>query len=178
MPTFPNLSLPAAGERLTCSRVQQGFDGFVLSKYLKKFPDKTFVYIVQNETSMVQLQDFLEFLEPSHQILTFPAWDCLPYDRVSPRSEIMSQRMKVLSELMAGGCPVCLITTARAVLQRVPPAASLSNRQFLTRVGDEIDMELFPGSDEQNKHVRRKARADYIYDLVCKEYRLITERKQ
>ncbi len=141
MPTFPNLFLPIPGERLTCSRVPGGMDSFVLSRYLKAFPDKSFVYVVQNETRMVQVQNSLEFIGSQHQILTFPAWDCLPYDRVSPRSEIMSQRMKVLSELTTSLRPNCLITTARAITQRVPPASALSGEHMLTRVGDEIDLE-------------------------------------
>lgn len=141
MTDHPDLFLPTAGERLTCSRVPEGFDGFVLSKYLKKFSDQSFVYVVKNEARMLHLQDFLEFFEPSQQVLTFPAWDCLPYDRVSPRAEIMSQRMKVLSELKSATRPICLITTVRSILQRVPPATALSHRQFLTRVGDEVDLE-------------------------------------
>jgi len=36
--------------------------------------------------------------------------------------------------------------------------------------GSAISMESFPGSDTQDKHLRRKARADYIYDLVCQGY--------
>lgn len=142
MTTTPDLILPHIGERLICSRVPEGFDGFVLSRYLKEFPDKSFVYVVQNEARMIEVQDFLEFLEPLHQVLTFPAWDCLPYDRVAPRSEIMSQRMKVLSELQTTAKPICLITTVSAVLQRVPPSPALCKRQFLTRVGDEVDIEV------------------------------------
>jgi glycerol-3-phosphate O-acyltransferase len=38
-------------------------------------------------------------------------------------------------------------------------------------IGDEIDMEYFPGSENSNKHVRRKSRADYIWDLVENDYK-------
>lgn len=37
-------------------------------------------------------------------------------------------------------------------------------------VGDEINMEQFPGSSEKDKHVRRKLRADYIHSLVKEHY--------
>ncbi|MGE5195825.1 MAG: 1-acyl-sn-glycerol-3-phosphate acyltransferase [Anaerolineae bacterium] len=36
--------------------------------------------------------------------------------------------------------------------------------------GAQIDMEHFPGSDLQDKHERRKARAEYIWNLVKKDY--------
>ncbi len=38
--------------------------------------------------------------------------------------------------------------------------------------GSEIDMEKFPGSDAEDKHERRAARATYIHDLVSKDYAL------
>ncbi len=37
-------------------------------------------------------------------------------------------------------------------------------------VGNEIDMEHFPGSEEKDKHARRKLRADYIHSLVKESY--------
>jgi len=37
-------------------------------------------------------------------------------------------------------------------------------------IGSEIDMEKFPGHENTNKSVRRKCRADYIWDLVNQEY--------
>lgn len=36
--------------------------------------------------------------------------------------------------------------------------------------GSEIDMEKIPGSELKDKHLRRKARADYIWNQVCKDY--------
>lgn len=36
--------------------------------------------------------------------------------------------------------------------------------------GPQIEMESFPGAELQEKLLRRKARADYIYDLVCQGY--------
>ena len=41
-------------------------------------------------------------------------------------------------------------------------------------VGNEIDMDNFPGSDNPDKHVRRKCRADYIRNLVKQDYNLLT----
>ena len=37
-------------------------------------------------------------------------------------------------------------------------------------VGKKISMENFPGSEEQDKHLRRKARAEYIWNLVKHDY--------
>jgi len=37
-------------------------------------------------------------------------------------------------------------------------------------IGTEIDMDHFPGSDQEDKHLRRKSRADYIWDCVRQDY--------
>lgn len=37
-------------------------------------------------------------------------------------------------------------------------------------IGPVIDMEQYPGYDEPDKHERRKARADHIWNLVCSDY--------
>ena len=51
---------------------------------------------------MARLKAALAFFHPGSTVLTFPAWDCLPYDRVSPNPEIMSRRIDTLATLAAG----------------------------------------------------------------------------
>ena len=54
-------------------------------------------------------------------VLEFPGWDCLPYDRVSPKPEVVSERMATLSTLAAGTSgPRVVVATVSAALQRVP----------------------------------------------------------
>ena len=45
------------------------------------------------------------FFIPSIEALTFPAWDCLPYDRVSPNGEIVSRRIDTLTRLARAPTP-------------------------------------------------------------------------
>ena len=40
---------------------------------------------------------------PDMVILRFPSWDCLPYDRISPQSDISAMRMAISSPSMAQG---------------------------------------------------------------------------
>jgi transcription-repair coupling factor (superfamily II helicase) len=66
--------------------------------------------------------------------LEFPAWDCLPYDRVSPHAAIVAQRMMTLARLSrvkGREHPAVLLTTVNAVLQRMP-ARGLVARQSLS----------------------------------------------
>ena len=48
---------------------------------------------------MARFAAALAFFHPGLEVLTFPAWDCLPYDRVSPNGEIISRRIDTLTRL-------------------------------------------------------------------------------
>src|SRR5262245_65810062 len=72
---------------------------------------------------MAALSRALSFFGPGIEIVEFPAWDCLPYDRVSPNASVVAQRMIALSRLVrvkGRDKPSILLTTINAALQRVP----------------------------------------------------------
>jgi transcription-repair coupling factor (superfamily II helicase) len=57
---------------------------------------------------------------PEVQVLTFPAWDCLPYDRASPALRVMAERLATLQALQEPRkVPQLLIATENAVTQRL-----------------------------------------------------------
>ena len=64
---------------------------------------------------------------PEAEILRFPAWDCLPYDRVSPNPALVSERVATLTRLLetAAG-PRIVLTTVNALVQRIPPRAAFA----------------------------------------------------
>ena len=83
---------------------------------------------------MAALGRTLSFFAPDIEVLQFPAWDCLPYDRVSPHGGVVAQRMTVLSRLArikGRDKPAVLLTTVNAALQRVP-ARDLIGKQALS----------------------------------------------
>ena len=55
------------------------------------------LHIARDDARAARLADAIGFFHPDIECLLFPAWDCLPYDRVSPNGAIVSQRMEVLS---------------------------------------------------------------------------------
>jgi transcription-repair coupling factor (superfamily II helicase) len=73
-------------------------------------------------------------------VLTLPAWDCLPYDRISPNPEISAARMATLAALAQGvPGPFVLLTTVNAATQRLPARAVLREASFSARVGTRVD---------------------------------------
>ena len=60
------------------------------------------------------------FVAPELQVIEFPAWDCLPYDRASPALSVASRRLSALHQLQNGKSgSQLLVTTVNAALQRV-----------------------------------------------------------
>src|SRR3954465_15123866 len=55
--------------------------------------------IVADEAAMRALADTVPLFAPEVEVLTFPGWDCLPYDRASPALRVMAERLATLSAL-------------------------------------------------------------------------------
>ena len=74
---------------------------------------------------MARMADAIGFFAPEVEVLRFPAWDCLPYDRVSPNPEIVAERVATLTRLLEPPTrPRILLTTVNALAQKVPPPAT------------------------------------------------------
>src|SRR5262249_61447598 len=86
----------------------------------------------------------LEFFAPDIAVLEFPAWDCQPYDRVSPHAGFVAQRMTTLARLARlkgreGGS--ILLSTVNAVLQRVPQKSLLATQTLSAAPGNVLAMD-------------------------------------
>ena len=98
------------------------------------------LFVARDDVHMDQAAEALAFTAPDLAVLTFPAWDCLPYDRVSPKTDIVARRVGTLTELrqagMGEGKSPVVLTTVSAVLQRVPPKAYFEDAGISLSVGD------------------------------------------
>lgn len=80
------------------------------------------LHVARDDTRMARLAETLAFFDPNTEILRFPAWDCLPYDRVSPNPAIVSERIATLSRLtQKQDRRMVVLTTVNALIQHVPP---------------------------------------------------------
>ncbi len=96
------------------------------------------------------------FFTPASTALTFPAWDCLPYDRVSPNGEIASRRIDTLTRL-AGGTeakPLVVLTTVNALVQRVPPRRLFDGRLLTLGPGGHIPLDRLQSFFRNNGYFR------------------------
>jgi transcription-repair coupling factor (superfamily II helicase) len=100
------------------------------------------VFIAPDDAAMRALAEAARFFAPELEVITFPAWDCLPYDRASPALAISAERLAALHRLQhAGAAPQLLVTTANAVLQRVLTPFRVRESVRELRVGAQIGRE-------------------------------------
>jgi transcription-repair coupling factor (superfamily II helicase) len=66
--------------------------------------------------------DLRQFVEPD-AVALFPAWETLPFERVSPATETMGRRLEVMWRLRRGGdaLPRIVVAPVRALAQRLGP---------------------------------------------------------
>ncbi len=99
------------------------------------------IFVCLDERQAAAAEEQLAFFAPKLKILRFPAWDCLPYDRVSPSTDVIAQRLATLLELtQATKEPFVLLTTVNAVLQRVVPHAALNSSSKRFAPGQMVDI--------------------------------------
>ncbi|MGZ4679848.1 MAG: transcription-repair coupling factor, partial [Ilumatobacteraceae bacterium] len=96
-------------------------------------------------TDAGQLYDDLCQFMPADSVVLFPAWETLPFERVSPSVETMGRRMEVLWRLRQDSTnpttehPTRIIVSGvRALLQRLSPEA-IDVEPVLIRPNDVID---------------------------------------
>jgi transcription-repair coupling factor (superfamily II helicase) len=75
----------------------------------------------------------------ARRIHYLPAWDTVPFEDLSPTAETIAARIEGLYHLQQTRHPV-VVTTADAVLQRVPPRAGFAARLRYLVEGDEVDL--------------------------------------
>ncbi|MFU8776584.1 MAG: transcription-repair coupling factor [Roseovarius sp.] len=126
-------------QHITVGGAPEGFDATLILAEVAK-TGAPVLHIARDDKRLAAMQAALRFFAPDMPVMTFPGWDCLPYDRVSPNAEISATRMATLAGLAHGGpSHFVLLTTLNAATQRVPACAVLRGAAFVASVGERID---------------------------------------
>ncbi len=125
-------------DRILLGGAPEGFDARLLARELAR--GQTVIHVARDDRRMEAMRAALAALAPEVAVVDFPAWDCLPYDRVSPNPSILARRMATLAALATGlPAPVILLTTVSAVTQRVPAKSVMREASLVASVGDRIE---------------------------------------
>lgn len=130
---------------ITVSNVPSGAEAILIAEIAQGGASVT--HVMSDGQRMSDLAQMLSFIAPSIEVLSFPGWDCLPYDRVSPGADISARRLSVLGRLVGrkpDAKPIIVLTTVNAMLQKLPPAAQLKNMAFAAQAGGQLHMNDMP----------------------------------
>jgi transcription-repair coupling factor (superfamily II helicase) len=107
-----------ADRPLTLASVARGAQPLMMADLARAARGRA-VFIAPDEQAMRAVTDAARWFAPELQVIEFPAWDCLPYDRASPALSVSSRRLSALHQLQAGKAgSQLLVTTVNAALQR------------------------------------------------------------
>ena len=156
-------ALLAPGRALTFANVAEGAEGLVVSDLARavaarpKPPAVSLAVVCRDGPRMQQLARALEFFAPDLPVMQFPAWDCQPYDRVSPHGGILAQRLTTLarlSRLTGSDKPLIVLTTVNAIVQRVPAREMVAAQALSVAPGHVVPMDSIVAWLEHNGYNR------------------------
>lgn len=129
----------------TFSSVAKGFGAFLAGNFAQN-SSTDILYILEDGTALADAAAEAAYLYPDLQILKFPAWDTVPYDRTSPNPAIVAQRIACLAELVSNPTPQkprLILTSVGAVLQKLPPQKIFLNSMREVSVGNKLNFDDF-----------------------------------
>ncbi|HET6379081.1 MAG TPA: transcription-repair coupling factor [Methylocella sp.] len=160
----------AKGGRVTLSSVAEGFDAFCVSDLARLLAKEAgsrsaaLVHVARDAQRARAFGEALAFAAPDIELLDFPAWDCQPYDRVSPDAAVSARRIVVLSRLARTRSsierPRILSTTVGAMIQRVAPLAKIASDTFSAAPGNMVDRDALVQWLETNGFTRASSVRD------------------
>jgi transcription-repair coupling factor (superfamily II helicase) len=122
------------------------YDGFWLAQALAEGRLGSILHVAVDDRALARVEETLALLAPSTERITFPAWDCLPYDRVGPNNAIAARRTTALDRLAMrkrGSAPIAVLTTVNALVQRLPPPQTYRDAGLRIAAGQSLDPDAF-----------------------------------
>jgi transcription-repair coupling factor (superfamily II helicase) len=151
------------GDHIRLFNAPDGFDALALAAIARRLAASsaqgpvTLVHLSRDGQRAQRLAEALAFVAPDVETIVLPAWDCQPYDRVSPNAAITADRMLALARLAtakAANRPRALLTTVNAVLQRLPTRAKIVAESFAAKPGNALDFNALASWLESNGYLR------------------------
>ena len=141
--------LPSAGTRVLWSKLYGDSLPLALASAAQQY-DGLLVIITPDSQEAEQLQRQLAFFcaDQALDMLCFPDWETLPYDRFSPHPDIISERLETLHRLPTLSKGILLVPVA-TLLQRLPAPEFLDRYSLFLNSGDTLNLDTMRGRLEK-----------------------------
>ncbi len=127
-------------------------DSFWLAERFRDGVLDSLIHVAVDDRALDRMAAALRVLVPGMELLLYPAWDCLPYDRVGPNGAIAARRIDTLWTLAqrlgeennpGQTAPFAVLTTINAVLQKVPIPETFNEAAFTIEPSAEFNLDAF-----------------------------------
>ncbi len=126
--------------RIPLSGIPQGLDALLLPQLSQHLAIVPLLHVCVDDQRLSTLAEQIAFFAPDLEVLRFPAWDCLPYDRVSPSADALARRLSTQTQLLRQtGKPRLVLTTVNAALQRVVAREMIGKSSFTAAPGNRVN---------------------------------------
>ncbi|MCS6855113.1 MAG: transcription-repair coupling factor, partial [Elioraea sp.] len=143
-----------AERRIVLAGAPEGFDALLIARARAEHAG-SLLHVCRDDARMSRLAEALAFFAPEAEVLQFPAWDCLPYDRVGPNPEITARRIDTLTRLVSPPtAPRIVLTTVNALVQRVPVPEVFRSSVLTVTKGARLPLERIVAFLEANGYGR------------------------
>ena len=150
-----------ADRPLTLASVARGAQPLVMADLARAAKGRA-VFIAPDEAGMRAVSEAAQFFAPELEVIEFPAWDCLPYDRASPALSVSARRLSALHRLQAGKTgSQLLVTTVNALLQRVLTPFRVREAVRELKPGTSIQREALIGVLQRQGYTRTDTVVDH-----------------
>jgi transcription-repair coupling factor (superfamily II helicase) len=136
--------IAGAAGGLTIGGAPEGYDALILARALRQRGGVA-MFVARDDSRAASFESAWRFFAPDIPALKLPAWDCQPYDRVSPSPRVAARRSATLAWLASrnldDSAPLLIIATINAVTQKCAPRDLMRQRGFTAKPGEIIDLE-------------------------------------
>ncbi|MDG1021571.1 MAG: CarD family transcriptional regulator, partial [Emcibacteraceae bacterium] len=148
---------------LTLSNVPEGMDALIIAEIANSVnANRPLMHIARDDLRMENIAELVQFYFPEANVITFPAWDCLPYDRVSPNPDILARRMTALMNILnPTDKKQIIISTINAVTQHIPCKEIIKNASFTAKIGSTINIDNLTNYLTHNGYSRSSTVVDH-----------------
>ena len=124
------------------SSLPEGLDAqFIIKKF--KEANKDFLFISRDDRRLRSINAALQFFDPDLEPIIIPAWDCAPYETISPNPKIISERLSSVAMIRDKSRKNFIyLTTLNAATQYIPPKNIIAEVYLDIVLGRQIDDQL------------------------------------
>jgi len=129
----------SAEKHLIAAGLPEGLDAEIFTRAVRKSKQPA-LFVARDDSRASAFSAACRFFAPDIPVISLPAWDCLPYDRVSPSRYIGARRSAALYLLtqIDVSAPAIIVSTVSSVSQLVPPRDIIAGAGFRASAGQEL----------------------------------------